>query len=123
MGWRPDETVLWSGQIGGSGQTAQMSEVPANFESIRVTWAENNGAVAKTYCQFPTDELSGMSAINFGDVYACNGHWKGIYGDVTSAGLLTIRQCYEKNFTSTAFVGNKTFYVYKIVGINRKENA
>jgi hypothetical protein len=124
VGWRPDETVLWSGDIGYSGASAQLSETPFNFSKIGIEWYTNNGAQFPRYFETYTNGVNSAQSFSFGDVTMETNHFKGIYCDVTTDNILRIVQCMEKNMTNTSQAQtNQNYRIKKVIGINRKENA
>lgn len=116
-----DETVLWSGDIGYSGASAQLSETPFNFSKIGIEWYTNNGAQFPRYFETYTNGVNSAQSFSFGDVTMETNHFKGIYCDVTTDNILRIVQCMEKNMTNSASAQtNQNYRIKKVVGINRK---
>lgn len=117
VGWRPDETVLWEGTCT-SGQSATLSENIGNFEQINVYAYSHNGSPYRGIIQFDTD---GNNQI-YG---ACNATWK------TNAEYSILMATCSGNKVKA--MGSVIIYngsnlgrgetIYKVIGINRKENA
>lgn len=123
VGWRPDETVLWSGTLKSNGDgfptSAALSESIENFNYVRVEGYCHNGT------QFPwTTKLY----TNGGPIYGIGlGQWR----DVTKE--LDMSRFKLESSTVSAMEGtwiipsqnwgNTVSFVTKVIGINRKENA
>lgn len=116
-----DETVLWSGDIGYSGATAQLSESPYNFNKIGICWYTNNGVQFPRYFEADLENVNSAQDYSFGDVTMETNHFKGIYCNVNTSNVLQIVQCMEKNMTNTAAAAtNQNYRIFKVYGINRK---
>lgn len=126
VGWRPDETVLWSG----AGTTAcTLSESPSAFDRIRFYGYRNEGSLANSrgVFEFPTE---GMTGYNLSQLLYNNEHtYRALY---LSRYAISGASCtLEKAQHLYTLTGSKTWdgpgtvpiVLYKIVGINRKENA
>ena len=144
VGWRPDETVLWSGNsnmvTASQTWTANLSEPIENFEQIGIVVAHSYGwntTVAphnRTENRYATvvsgevywnnlDDLkpsimnAGGNAPQYdaniayasGTKFTCIGYGR---HTLTTAGVIT-----------TPVTNNRGLSVFKIIGINRKENA
>ena len=127
VGWRPDETVLWSGTPATS---VNLSESFSNFETIKITAyaQEQHSGMAQTF-EFPGTNsafdlhiydynTSGSSVINYLTKYKVNGtnfsasiinHWWQSVNAVTGG--------------TWAGRGSSPIVPMKIVGCNRKENV
>lgn len=120
VGWRPDETVLWSG----NSATATLSESLDNFEKVDITytyWTDN----------YTTRTLYGWSGKpTFTEGWFDN--------NAAAAGIFITRLTANDAHTVIGTNANKywnppagggladalnRFAITKVVGINRKENA
>ena len=125
VGWRPDETVLWSGAcLKQSSSAVTLSESASNFEKIAIyavpipsesinnsqIFTYNGNATRGAYmCPFGTQGQKGWFAY---------GRWEITNG--TSFNLVDAAQ--TDNYPTLSF-NNAYGGIVKIVGINRKENA
>lgn len=126
VGWRPDETVLWSGTVVSANDTINLNESFENFERIRYEISEDN--------QYITDHIfecyaAGASAYpKYMYPYCIKSNNNGMFVSVN----FTIR--YDNNVSGTIVASkirndswtasnNTSVRIVKIVGINRKENA
>ena len=125
VGWRPDETVLYSGHISeGAAQTAySLSEPISAFDSYKVYWLWNQGTnCAGTVNEFfwdediPTNNNFTLFSVNrFGGAnYSAWGLFE------IASNLKDITYTYSQQNTDTA---SKNIKIKKIIGVNRKENA
>lgn len=121
VGWRPDETVLYSGAYNSTVSSISLSEPTTNFETIKVYWQHQT-------TEKPTFEYAGDSV----QWYAIGGRY------VTPNNIPCVFQCfwsgnytqYDVKFCNYQF-GSLTaapqaaneLVPIKVVGINRKENA
>lgn len=114
VGWRPDETVLWSGTLA-SGATATLSENISAFDKIAFVGYSHNGS---NYVANGESNVNGNSISLVGLTYL--------------PGEVDFVECRISNTTLTCdgtivlspTQGNKlNGYITKVVGINRKENA
>ena len=125
VGWRPDETVLYSGHISeGAAPTAySLSEPISAFDSYKVYWLWNQGTdCAGTVNEFFWDE-DRPTKNNF-TLFSVN-RFEG--ANYTAMGLFEIASNL-KDITYTFSqqnndANNKYIKIKKIVGINRKENT
>ena len=120
VGWRPDETVLWSGSAG-TGTNLVLSENYTNFDRLRFEyrpWSTGEtpshqiSEVGTTYNNFTLGSFwnNGTTYATFIYTYQGNG----------TNQLNFIRGAYNNGNTwSTAGLLN----MFKVVGIGRKENA
>ena len=116
-----NETVLWSGDIGYSGATAQLSESPYNFNKIGICWYTNNGAQFPRYFEVDLEKVNSEQACSFGDATMETNHFKGIFCSVNTSNVLHIVQCMEKNMTTNdAALTNQNYRIFKVYGIDRK---
>ena len=123
VGWRPDETVLWEGNVG-IGTTAQLSESKDNFEYLNIEYKDQNAFVGVT--QVPTS----------GNYYGFNltTHYPGsntqiIYRFGFVSAVDDTHLNYFKGGRVVFSTGSNDFAmssppnIQRIIGINRKENA
>ena len=125
VGWRPDETVLYSGTItAGDAPTAySLSEPISSFDSYKVYWLWNQGTnCAGTVNEFYWD-ADRSTANNFtlfsvnrfgGTNYSAWGLFE------IASNLKDITYTYSQQNTDAT---HKYIKIKKIVGVNRKENA
>ena len=131
VGWRPDETVLWSGTPQNSG-TVQLAESIGNFDRVLLYWtktADNNNA----------GNVDIISTV------------RGVYNLIhhvgsSNAWIQMVRLDYNDTTRQLSFISGKnlnfgaysatswsnpsvssgigdSFCLFKVIGINRKENA
>ena len=124
VGWRPDETVLYSAT--NSTATFTTIEAPSNFEYLRVHYTRG-GNMGYVSLVEPNDNY-----ITYGGlIYDVNegSHLQEVAGCVSSTNGLNwvvAGQNRRWNNGTTGVNGNTTtgqHYITKIVGCNRKENA
>lgn len=129
VGWRPDETVLWSGTRFTTGYR-DLNESFLNFEQIRFklcTEDQDNWQCMLYPCQTTAQYFNASISQIWPGTYTAswikNGLWRptsetrisGLYQSlqrITTAGI-------SNNITTTG----EWLGIYEIVGINRKENA
>lgn len=123
VGWRPDETVLWSGNIRSDGTTypasASLSESIENFNYVRVEGYCHNGT------QFPwTTTLYTNGAAIYGIGL---GQWRDVTKELDMSRFKldgsTVSAMEGTWIIPSQNWGNTVSNVTKVVGINRKENA
>jgi hypothetical protein len=134
VGWRPDETVLYSGY---STTTLTLSENPKNFERIKVItrMGGNDDATTANFgagsvCEFYTDYnfnaacITGMFAGNptsgAPTVYHYITNWT---GTDTTAWTRTYYGFRSVTATGAYSTGGRWYTPFIIIGVNRKENA
>ena len=123
VGWRPDETVLWSGDQVGSAFTITASEPPTNFQYIYVL-GHTNDTVPNQFNFFSdTHQLSITQAMQLSDYQFTTWGEKLMNIRIKSNGEINPEVTKERQWGTTAYTGMNTFGIYKVVGINRKENA
>ena len=125
VGWRPDETVLWSGSLA-YGNSATLSESVQNFEKIRFKW--------KDWDSIQTIHLSEFGVQSgIGSYYSMVGSW---HGNASATITLFKLDCHDNgstvmsfdhgtfaSTTATAYNPATQSRIIEIVGVNRKENA
>lgn len=130
IGWRPDETVLYSGDLSqGNKDTITLSEPVTNFEKFKVYGAWNYNNDCRMYSQIEID------TVNSGLRFDLN-----TFGPVLTTAQATDGNCYftvgSYKFNSPtaidvvnavrfhtnlgAFSNSDTIKIYKVIGINRK---
>jgi len=130
VGWRPDETVLWSGSIG-TNSTATLSEPYTNFERIRIAGTCSNGAVSN---EAYSDDLSAASIHELSlskPTMLSTGEADGTYNIIAFMPCLFNGSTVEtKNGRFLGYWGakwqyqtNTAFALTKVIGVNRKENV
>ena len=134
VGWRPDETVLWSGDAYTGSTAITLSEPTTAFSKIQF-WTKNeqvyelgsNFPNGYAYLRYAPYELSAASACKILDVSL----------GVSTATYKNLTYQFNKVIIPTHFasdvankgagyyfnVGDTDSHIAKIVGINRKENA
>ena len=128
VGWRPDETVLFEGN---STTDFTLSESPTAFEYLRLEYGayssgDNNVNVITTTVPagIPNYGISYLFKSNpnssaTSDVYKSYAYYSGCSSTAWSKVYGTISQS-----PFTGISNNKGWtHMYKVVGINRKENA
>ena len=126
VGWRPDETVLWSGTNVGTAEIT-LSESYKNFDRIGIE-IQSNAAGNIAY-----SEILGSSkfAVPWTDNYDGGWfmlNWYGQFSANAENNKIKLTSCrfigYQREGQNTTCGSNTNdIRVYKIVGINRKENA
>ena len=125
VGWRPDETVLYSGHISaGAAPTAySLSEPISSFNSYRVYWLWNQGTdCAGEVSEFFWDEdrptMNNFTLFSVNRFNNTNFSAWGLFE--VASNLKDITYTFSQQNTDTS---NKYIKIKKIIGINRKENA
>ena len=126
VGWRPDETVLWSGSIYDVGTSANLSESYKNFDRLGITYNIQEASDISGYVEIPTD----------GSKYNITHNWLsftdntfGIFFTNLSANSNTTlsvnrhTHVYVSNNATTLNRGTNGLVIREIRGVNRKENA
>ena len=120
VGWRPDETVLYSG---GTDSTATLSENISAFNYLRVELYNNgvDGSV-RGIATFPVGRRGSYNFI--GGILSNQLHLYG--GALTADGTgISAISGYHQWFTPSTGIGTEytNSKIEKVIGINRKENA
>lgn len=131
VGWRPDETVLWSGNAT-IGTELTLSEPFSAFDRIRIMnghqgWYERPSNVLTGdqdgFYEFSyVSQMMSQSASEFGYEHYCvlySGHDNKL--KATSALGYVINK--SGQLSRTVNTNNYSTRTYQVVGINRKENA
>ena len=129
VGWRPDETVLWSGEtINWSAQTVNLSDNIYNYDRIRLEyypWATQDSI----HCiEFVPKSV--FPVFSFNDCFIDAWNYTSAtqpYMTINSlhytSGTLTVDKNWIKELTATNWSERNDGRLLKVVGINRKENA
>lgn len=139
VGWRPDETVLWSGTLESKEpqDSISLSEPATNFEKLDILYADryNNIRDSKTvYTENLTFDNMSQSRVRLEAPFMysttnpllmrCSQY------KFTNTTAMTLEACGQIQTTTGGIqttygttLKNQGCYIYKIVGINRKENA
>lgn len=133
VGWRPDETVLWSGTLT-VGNTAQMSEPVSAFERykfyllgyerklkvINEFWTDGSSAGNEPYKVNPIifQAGAGFFTINAGD---CK--WNTTWDNLQYVAGYNKWMPFNNSTWNQINTNTDSPTITKIVGINRKENA
>ena len=141
VGWRPDETVLYddyTGRPATIGGQITLSESPLNFEYIDVylNGSSPNGFtnISNGYEKIPNIQLSNTNSLEFVKLFAANNTTEGVHevgcGYSGISGTIWTKwfgYVTNVNFTGAARkaeFGNPTHLnIWRVVGVNRKENA
>jgi len=126
VGWRPDETVLWSGANAGS-TAFTVSEPLTNFEKVLITCTNNNtpqtvfaNVQNSNYFDFGSVVWTNVNDGN--PLQLCGGGYSASNGlDFTNVGGYQLY--FAKNSSTIGGGGSKNIPIVKVIGINRKENA
>lgn len=122
VGWRPDETVLWSGAATAS---ASLSEPITGFERVKISFSHNGNYIA----EFQVSQVSGGVSCPLAIIPTFNNGYASIYAQSwkfsDSTTFTTAFKCKEW-WGNTAVVSSRdssNHTINCIWGINRKENA
>ena len=132
VGWRPDETVLWSGSLT---STFSLSESMSAFDRVRfvmhcdngdnqmnqnliheVMWNNGNIITMADVIRYPSTSNYPIYDYRWGAEIASNGK------DISNV----YHEMYwhaKNSWTGGGLNENAAYYPVKIIGINRKENA
>ena len=137
VGWRPDETVLWSGEATTGSTAMNLSEPLTAFNKVEIwnkggqiytigtTWS---GADTPNTCECEYNRmdrpLSGYKQVIV-DLSANPSNWTNIVylGNKVCCPVRFLTTANNYGITYYANVGDGETHLTKIVGINRKENA
>ena len=123
VGWRPDETVLWSGYSTGVSPVFNLSGNISDYEYIEMYAVEDNGWCG--YSKTPTEYFTTANRIPVSIMHYGTGTknllTRGIYVHPTTDSRLDSK-AFGFDYSNNATENDKT-HMTKIVGINRKENA
>lgn len=130
VGWRPDETVLWSGNGTQTTGSLNLSESTTGFERIGISF------FADTSPQIGYQEFPIYSTADSFPIIACDPHMEGStftmyikFGLITQSDngstLNLVSGGYNNIYGSTKGAQGSCSWTkpFKIIGINRKENA
>lgn len=134
VGWRPDETVLWSGSGVRLSAETQLSESMANFEKVEFWW----GGLPNSQTQYYTIDTVWSPCIFYAFTHGAGGNncwqqWGRLSSNSDNYDKVIMDKGKSFNYgaaTSTSWANPTvstgipdSFFCYKIVGVNRKENA
>ena len=126
VGWRPDETVLWSGACLKQGDAAvSLSESASNFEKIEI-YAVPNPSTSFNFPQVFTylgDNTKGAYMCPFMTTDGVKGKFAVGIWTITNGTSFNLVQAGQTDSYPTVGWNDAYGGVVKIVGINRKENA
>jgi hypothetical protein len=123
VGWRPDETVLWSGYTTITNPVFNLSGNVDDFEYIEMYAVDDDG-----WCGYTKVETNYCTTAN--RIPVIIGHFntgskkfitRGIYVHPTSVSSFD-GKAFGFDYVNNATENDKT-HMTKIIGINRKENA
>ena len=123
VGWRPDETVLWSGNQIGSAFSITGSEPATNFQYIYILGHSNDNTPNQFNFLSDTHQLTITNSMQLSDYQFTTWGEKLMNLRVSRDCVITPEVTKERQWGSTAYTEMNTFGIYKVVGINRKENA
>ena len=131
VGWRPDETVLWSGSMASA---ANLSEPMTAFDYVKVYYADDFTDTGRYHTVAQLDPNNGSHMWQpIGGLGEAN-CWMGVTymsanDDYTTISVPKVKLFNYGSWTSTATsitkvtTGANVQVLYKVVGVNRKENA
>ena len=123
VGWRPDETVLWSGYSTGSIPVFDLSDDISAFGYIEFYAVDDDGWCGYTRVESDYCTTANRIPITIGH-YGLGGKnfiTRGIYVHPTSNTRMDSKS-FGFDYVSNCVENDKT-HMTKIIGINRKENA
>jgi hypothetical protein len=137
VGWRPDETVLYSSAPhvyggGSSGESFQLSENISAFERIgfymnKNTNIGNNQNFTEYYVEYRDNHDVTSCNFQYGPVPENNvsGNWFILRASIQNTTCNVSAAYNSYTAVQQPYWGNRWFpgSLYKVVGINRKENA
>lgn len=133
VGWRPDETVLWESSGTFLNPAIDLSEPGTNFEKLEFYWGATPGTSPTQY--YYNDIVRACDFLAFWHGAGGNNAWQQWARISANNDFSKIIMDKGKSFnfggaTTTTWSNPSintglpdSFYCYKIVGINRKENA
>lgn len=129
VGWRPDETVLWEDNTdpaAGINGTKSINETVSNFENIDVYfWRCSDHSQTYRYYQINRVPVISGNA-NFATFWQESTAWFKMFLRISGT-TATFREGHYTNAGLTDTLTETNMYqqgnIFKIVGINRKENA
>ena len=125
VGWRPDETVLWSGN---GAVSAALSEPMTNFNRLKIKLGNLDGTDGTQYVEVPAVP-SAIKNLTYNAGGGSNFYFVGLYCSADENSITINKEAaLLKAFGSTAYGGQGEITGYKpalheVIGINRKENA
>lgn len=122
VGWRPDETVLWEGTATTANLPVSLNESISGFDYVRIDYNCWDSDVYST--TIPTNTVAYQLYAQWLD--NSNGWYSFCYklsanADKTQLGMVKGGYC---SWANTSVANNTSqFKLYKVIGVNRKENA
>ena len=129
VGWRPDETVLFSAATpyDKNRTSITLSESYKNFDELKIYWAHHIGT------QF-TEQITYTDTQDANDFMCIGGrgtnanqitHFEAAWSAVNNTSLTAVACIFStvKAGTSISWANSNELMPYKIIGINRKENV
>jgi hypothetical protein len=129
VGWRPDETVLFENSAGHTGNFTATEPLSAfNEVAVYVSPDINSEGPSKVVIPMMGRNISNFK---FGWIGTFNGwkniEWQFVYNNTAMTSFMPVSGAYFGKNTSNQITGGdwnaNSMYMYKVVGINRKENA
>lgn len=126
VGWRPDETVLWSQESQGSATSGVFSEPASAFETIVFEIDKNEQGAKRIEVSPIATPLTFCYGNGVGNAYIT---WMYLtfaadYKSFNVQKTKTMAVAFDTTATAwTASVNTKKNVIDKVIGINRKENA
>ena len=115
-----DETVLWSGAVTGSAFSVTLSEDCQNFEKLQFIGGTNGSPGHPMYGQTYTNDTDAKGKIQCSMLGFDPNHIKVTVMQLSGTNLKSV-QMFEDDILNTAPGTLKNnFYIYKVIGINRK---
>ena len=130
VGWRPDETVLFESDGTQAITAFTASEPLSSFDKVEFTIKVNNDDVPKSLV-IPMIDRNVQSPLYLNFVSHYNGWkntlvWQFQYNTTGTSAFSAVSGAYHSRNDAGNIAGgdwNTPLRIYKIVGINRKENA
>lgn len=134
VGWRPDETVLYSGSDTNFASSFNTNEPITNFNTIKAySMIYTDNEYIGSIIEYDVNSLIKTNEMNVGFSYIIDNGWKCCGAQKWHITNNSAFELYRAGRTfvgpgSTAFGFNdqadaQNGWIYKVVGINRKENA
>lgn len=129
VGWRPDETVLFEDNTGHTGNFITTEPLSA-YNEVAVYISPDLNSEGPSKVVIPMIGLNN-SRLKFGWIGTFNGwkniEWQFVYNNTAMTSFMPVSGAYFGKNTSNQITGgdwnSNSMYLYKVVGINRKENV
>lgn len=118
-----DETVLWSGAVTGSAFSVTLSEDCQNFEKLQFIGGTNSSPGHPMYGQTYTNDLDANGKIQCSMLGFDPSHIKVTIMELSGTNLKSVQMFEDDILNTAAGTLKNNFYIYKVIGIDRKENA